>query len=53
MPEAPGDIEKIEKVVDAIGNEWTVDEFRAYMFTLKPLPAPEPPDEPIELVERD
>lgn len=48
---APGDIEKIEKVTDAKGDVWDVDEFRADMFTLKPPPVPEPPDEPVELVE--
>jgi len=48
---APGDIEKIEKVIDAKKQEWKVDEFRADMFTLKPPPAPEPPEGPIELVE--
>jgi hypothetical protein len=48
---APGDIEKIEKVTDAKGNVWEVDEFRADMFTLKPPPVPEPPDEPVELAE--
>jgi hypothetical protein len=48
---APGDIEKIEKVIDAKGNKWEVAEFRADMFTLKPPPVPEPPKEALELVE--
>jgi hypothetical protein len=52
---APGDIEKIEKIIDAAGHEWEVGEFRADMFTLKPQPAPEPLaeplDEPVELAE--
>jgi hypothetical protein len=48
---APGDIEKIEKVIDAAGHEWEVSEFRADMFILKPPTAPEPPEEPAELTE--